>query len=46
MGQRERMAQRRAQIGQRRRPGRSDVLVRYRPIPRDLKKAIDYFAVT
>ena len=42
MGQRERMAQRRAQIGQRRRPGRSDVLVRYRPIPRDLKKAIDY----
>jgi hypothetical protein len=42
-GQRERMAQRRAEIGQRRRPGpsASDALVRYRPIPHDLKKAID-----
>jgi AraC-like DNA-binding protein len=38
------MARLRAQIGQRRRagPSDSDVLVRYRPIPRDLKKAIDY----
>ena len=43
-GQRECMTRLRAQIGQRRRarPTDSDVLVRYRPIPRDLKKAIDY----
>jgi TolB-like protein/AraC-like DNA-binding protein len=38
------MARRRAQIGQRRRPGpsASDAFVRYRPIPHDLKKAIDF----
>jgi TolB-like protein/AraC-like DNA-binding protein len=38
------MARLRAQISQRRRagPSDSDVLVRYRPISRDLKKAIDY----
>jgi TolB-like protein/AraC-like DNA-binding protein len=43
-GERERMARRRAQIGQRRRSdlSDSDVLVRYRPISRDLKRAIDF----
>src|SRR5262245_42046669 len=40
-GQLERMARRRAQFG-RPGPSASDALVRYRPIPHDLKKAIDY----
>ena len=40
-GQRERMARHRAQFG-RPGPSASDALVRYRPIPHDLKKAIDF----